>query len=68
MDPRLAVEGLMAMKEELLKKLGWVFVPTGPEEWEWIKFDKGGEPIGRQGSEHWKQDLEKVDEGLRTTP
>ena len=42
-----------------MMKLGWEFMPTGPEEWEWVKFDKDGSIIARQGDGDWAEDLSK---------
>ena len=41
--------------EQRLEALGWDFVPTGPNEWEWVKF-KDGAPIARQGDDIWRRD------------
>jgi hypothetical protein len=46
--------------QEHLKRLGWRFVPTGPNEWEWIKFDDLGRPEASQGSAIWAADLKRV--------
>lgn len=42
--------------EDIMKDLGWQFVPTGPEEWTWIKFDKFGRAVAYQGDEVWRRD------------
>lgn len=39
---------------------GWEFFPTGPNEWDWIKFDSEEKEVARQGSEEWHRDLETV--------
>lgn len=41
--------------EARLKELGWDIVPTGPEEWEWLKFN-GDEVIAREGDDTWWHD------------
>lgn len=46
--------------EQQLMARGWSFVPTGPNEWEWMKFDGEGRPLGRQGDIEWLQDLHAV--------
>ena len=38
---------------------GWEFMPTGPNEWEWLKFD-GEKVVSRQGDVEWDRDLETV--------
>lgn len=40
----------------LLEGEGWDFVPTRPEEWEWLKIE-AGLIIARQGSPTWYKDL-----------
>jgi hypothetical protein len=47
-----------------LRELGWQFYPTGPNEWEWLKFDISGRLIGCQGDEIWKQDMLRIKRGL----
>lgn len=42
---------------ENLAAWGWDFMPTGPDEWEWLKFDATGACIARQGDAVWKRDL-----------
>lgn len=45
-----------------LKKLGWEFMQTGPEEWQWMKFNpESGAVIAVQGDETWKKDREWAD-------
>jgi hypothetical protein len=39
-----------------LKKLGWDFLPTGPNEFDWLKFDKDGNVIARGGDATWAKD------------
>ena len=44
-----------------LKGLGWDFVPTGPNEWKWMKFDgPGNRAIAQQGSATWRIDVQNV--------
>lgn len=45
--------------EKAMVKLGWEFVPTGPNEWEWLKFDQHDNIIARQGDKEWGSDLNK---------
>ena len=33
-----------------LHRLGWDFLPNGPNEWEWMKFDKKGNRVATDGS------------------
>lgn len=41
-----------------LEKRGWAFLPTGPNEYEWVKFRPfGRSTIARQGDETWAADL-----------
>lgn len=41
--------------------LGWQFVPTGPEEWEWVLFDAVTRcSKARQGDEQWRQAVRQV--------
>lgn len=37
--------------------LGWMFCPTGPDSWNWIKFDRAGQPIATEGDPAWRSDL-----------
>ena len=43
-----------------LEKLGWQFIPTGPDEWEWKKFDSKGNVVAVQNDEMWKKDVWKA--------
>lgn len=45
-----------------LKLLGWDFYMTGPEEWQWIRFDARGICIGVQGDPHWCNDMRMIHE------
>jgi len=49
-------------KDEItaLKVMGWDFVPTGPNEYDWIKFDKYGTSIARGGSATWRYDTAHI--------
>lgn len=40
-----------------LENMGWDFLPYGPEEWMWMKFDESGKRIAVQGDLVWKEDL-----------
>ena len=40
-----------------LKSKGWDFLPFGPEEWQWMKFNSTGERIAVQGDGTWAEDL-----------
>lgn len=41
---------------DFMESLGWEYVPTGPNEWEWLKFDASGKCIASQGDETWTKD------------
>ena len=49
-------------KEEIsaLKKLGWEFMPNGPNEYDWMKFNSEGKRISTAGSIAWREDLIKI--------
>ncbi len=49
-------------QSKFLKSSGWEFMPTGPDEWTWLKFDKTGNCIGQAGDELWTRDLTRYDE------
>jgi hypothetical protein len=54
---------LPLLKEEMvwLESLGWEFMPTGPNEWEWLKFDiDGNVVVAQQGSAEWCRDLQSA--------
>ncbi len=42
---------------EALESLGWQFLPIGPNEWEWRKFDQNGKVTAIQGDEQWAKDM-----------
>lgn len=44
----------------LLRDLGWEFVQTGPEEFEWVKFDRHGRRFAVQGDTFWFHDLKII--------
>lgn len=39
---------------------GWQFMPTGPNEYDWLKFDKAGERIASGGDDTWRKDVEAI--------
>ena len=41
----------------VLKKMGWEFMQTGLEEWQWLKFDKDECVTSHQGSLVWADDV-----------
>ena len=43
-----------------MKAFGWDFVPTGPNEWEWVKFDNAGNVCAREGSKTWHEDIKEA--------
>jgi len=43
-----------------MHKLGWEFMPTGPNEWSWLKF-MHDHPIARQCDKTWAEDVALVD-------
>lgn len=47
--------------EAHMASLGWTFVPTGPNEWEWRKFAPPPDErsIAAQGDSTWIADLSK---------
>lgn len=45
-----------------LEALGWDFVPTAPDEYDWLKFANDGEIIARGGDEVWAKDVATVTE------
>ncbi len=50
---------MIVMNLREMEALGWVFSITGPNEGEWVKFEKGGCVVARQGSATWRMDLDK---------
>ncbi len=42
---------------EALNNLGWAYLPTGPDEWDWIKTDGHGKVIARGGDKVWAADV-----------
>lgn len=45
-----------------MESLGWLFMPTGPEEWEWLLFD-GDKVVARQGGALWRAQQAFADGG-----
>ena len=45
-----------------LKTLGWDFLPTGLNEWDWLKFSKDGIYFAREGDAIWDVDVATVTE------
>lgn len=52
-DKHLFTDGFITRMESR----GWLFVPTGPQEWEWRKFDRHGNFVAQQGSPAWERDV-----------
>lgn len=46
--------------QHALNALGWEFVPTGPNEWEWRKFDAAGRCVAAQGGATWVADVARA--------
>jgi hypothetical protein len=44
-----------------LKLLGWDFYMTGPNEWQWIRFNAAGRTVAVQGDEYWSNDLKLIE-------
>jgi hypothetical protein len=51
------VKTLTAAQITALEKLGWTFMMTGPNEWDWIKFGKDDRSTARGGDETWARDM-----------
>lgn len=49
-----------------IKSQGWSFVPTGPNEWEWLLFSKEGKPIGQQLDAQWTKMMQQLDKEKET--
>ncbi len=45
---------------EGLKRLGWEFFPTGPNEYDWLKFDACGHRVAQGGDPIWSADVTSV--------
>ncbi len=45
-----------------LKRLGWDFFMTGPNEWQWIRFNASGRLVAVQGDPNWSSDLQMIHE------
>lgn len=43
-----------------LEALGWDFLPYGPNEWQWMKFDATGKRIAVQCDAVWGADVRAV--------
>ncbi len=41
---------------DILEQMGWEFMPTGSEEWTWLKFD-GDALTATQGDATWVHDV-----------
>lgn len=53
---------LLISTEKKMEALGWKFLPYGPNEWQWMKFDETGKRIGFQCDPTWAADLRSLDE------
>ncbi len=42
------------------RALGWEFLPTGPNGYDWLKFDKDGTRIATGGDHVWRKDVEAI--------
>lgn len=47
------------IRQYKLKELGWKFLMTGPNEFQWMKFN-GNRCIAQQGDEVWETDNETM--------
>lgn len=43
-----------------LEALGWDFLPYGPSEWQWMKFDATGKRIAVQSDAVWGADVRAI--------
>ncbi len=43
-----------------LERLGWEFLPTEPNQYNWLKFDKCGGKIAQGGDAIWSADVASV--------
>lgn len=48
-----------------LEAMGWAFYPSGPNEYEWMKF-KGDTRVARGGEETWFRDLDEAEAPPKT--
>lgn len=44
-----------------LEANGWDFLPYGPNEWGWMKFDESGKRIASQCDATWNSDLREIE-------
>lgn len=52
------IGGLTSREMQELQAMGWIFLPFGPDEWQWMKFCKlTGANIAIQCDRTWKYDL-----------
>ena len=51
----------------MLDGMGWQFLPTGPDEYSWIKFDGAGVRIASGGDDVWAEDIKVLDHAKATT-
>ncbi len=51
----------------MLDGMGWKFVPTGPNEFDWLKFDKDGMRIAQGGGAVWFEDIKVLDHARAST-
>jgi hypothetical protein len=59
------VKTFSAVQITALEKLGWTFMMTGPNEWDWMKVEpgltRGGYHVcARGGDETWARDVAEV--------
>jgi hypothetical protein len=47
---------------KILELDGWDFVPTGPDEWDWLKFNNEGKCVASCGSETWARDRKAAED------
>ena len=40
-----------------LEAMGWEFMQTAVDEYTWVKYDKHGNEVGRQGDATWTADF-----------
>lgn len=43
-----------------LKDMGWDYLPTGPDEYDWLKIGAGGRVVARGGDKVWAEDVVKA--------
>jgi len=51
----------------MLDGMGWKFVPTGPNEFEWLKFNNFNVCIARGGSWVWDEDIKVLGRAKATS-